>query len=181
MNLPGKDVPWQMRRNNMQDVCVNCHNSVWVDNWYIQYDALVELYNEKFAKPAGELYAAAKPLMKPIKFGNKIDFTYFELWHHEGRRARHGASMMGPDYTHWHGTYDLAKTFYSHFVPELEELIEEGHGSSDQAMVAAADALQKKLDEVLATKNHRWFIGQMDPEEAARRAAAAEEFKKRYK
>ena len=25
-----------------------------------------------------------------------------EIWHHEGRVARHGASMMAPDYTHWH-------------------------------------------------------------------------------
>jgi len=180
MNLPGKDVPWQVRRRNMQDVCINCHNTVWVENFYTQYDALIELYNEKYAKPAGELYAAAKPLMRPIKFGNKIDFTYFELWHHEGRRARHGASMMGPDYTHWHGTYDLAKTFYSHFVPELEELIEEGRASSDPEKVAAADALEAKLHEVLESDDHKWYLGKMDPEEAARRAKAAEEFKKRY-
>ena len=44
-----------------------------------------------------------------VKFSEPIDFTWFELWHHEGRRARHAAAMMAPDYTHWHGTYDLAK------------------------------------------------------------------------
>jgi len=180
MNLPGKDIPWQTRRQSMKNVCTSCHNSVWVDNWYEQYDALIQLYNDKYAIPAGELYAAAKPLMKPIKFGNKIDFTYFEIWHHEGRRARHGASMMGPDYTHWHGTYDLAKHFYAKFVPELEELIAKGRASGDEEKVAAADALRAKLDEVLATDNHKWFNGEMDPEEAARRAKAAEEFKKRY-
>jgi hydroxylamine dehydrogenase len=180
MGLPGADIPWQVRRENMKNVCVNCHNRQWVDNFYIQYDSLIELYNEKFAKPGLALYALAKPLMKPIKFGNKLDFIWFEIWHHEGRRARHGASMMGPDYTHWHGTYEIAKHFYSEFIPELEELVEKGHASEDPARVAAADALRAKLDEILATDDHKWFIGEMDPEEAQRRAAAAEEFKKRY-
>jgi len=30
--------------------------------------------------------------------------------------------MMGPDFTHWHGTYEVAKHFYSEYVPELREL-----------------------------------------------------------
>ena len=89
--------------------------------WYVQYDGLVELYNNKFGKPGGQLYAAAKPLLKPVKFGNSIDFTWFELWHHEGRRARHGAAMMGPDYTWWHGIYEVAKHFYFKFIPEAIE------------------------------------------------------------
>jgi len=164
----------------MKDVCLNCHNKGWVDNFYIQYDGLVALYNEKYAAPGKDLMAAAKPLMKPIKFANKIDWIWFELWHHEGRRARHAASMMGPDYTHWHGTYDLAKHFYSKFIPELEHLVEAGHAAGgDKA--AAADALRAKIDEVLNSDNHKWYLGKMDPEDAARRAKAAEEFKARYK
>jgi hypothetical protein len=43
------------------------------------------------------------------KFDEEIEFKYFEFWHHEGRRARMGASMMAPDYTQWHGFYELAK------------------------------------------------------------------------
>ena len=86
MNLPGKDVPWQLRRQNMKDVCTNCHNKLWVDNFYVQYDSLIDLYNEKFAKPGRDLYKLAGPLLRPVKFGNKIDFTWFEIWHHEGRR-----------------------------------------------------------------------------------------------
>ena len=179
MGLPGQNVPWQVRRQNMMDVCLNCHNKGWVDNFYTQYDGLVALYNEKFALPGLELMAAAKPLMRPIKFGNKIDWVWFELWHHEGRRARHGASMMGPDYTHWHGTYEIAKTFYGHFIPELEHLVAEGTAAGgDKA--AAATKLKAKIDEVLNGDNHKWYLGKMDPEEAARRAKAAEEFKARY-
>ena len=42
----------------MKNVCTNCHNQAWVDNFYVQYDGLIELYNEKYAKPGAELYAA---------------------------------------------------------------------------------------------------------------------------
>jgi hydroxylamine dehydrogenase len=181
MGLPGANVPWQTRRQNMKDVCLNCHNKQWVDNFYVQYDALIELYNEKYAKPGLELYAAAGPLLKPVKFSNPIDFTWFEIWHHEGRRARHGASMMGPDYTHWHGTYELARNFYSEFIPELEELVHQGMESGDADKVAAAEALHAKIDEVLNSDHHKWYLGKMDPEEKERRKKAAEEFKSRYK
>jgi len=181
MNLPGKDVAWQVRRDNMKNVCLNCHGRSWVDNFYVQYDALIHLYNEKFARPGKELYDLAKPLLKPVKFGNKIDWTWFELWHHEGRRARHGAAMMGPDYTHWHGTYEVAKRFYKEYVPELEELVEKHIGSKNPDKAQAAKALQEKLRQVLESKDHRWYINKMDPEDKARRAKAAEEFRARYK
>ena len=180
MNLPGKDVPWQTRRKNMKNVCLNCHNSQWVDNFYIQYDGLVDLYNEKYAKPGRALYELTKPLKNPVPFSNKVDFTWFEIWHHEGRRARHAASMMGPDYTHWHGTYEIAKNFYTEFLPELAELVEANEHSDDPTKAAAAAVLQAKIDEVLATDDHKWIRGQMDPEEAARRAAASKEFRSRY-
>lgn len=180
MGLPGAKIPWQTRRANMIDVCSNCHNQGWIDNFYTQYDELVNLYNTKFAIPGGELYELAKPLLKPVKFANKIDFIWFEIWHHEGRRARHGASMMGPDYTHWHGTYEVAKHFYTEYIPELEELVDDNLDSEDPARVAAAEALKTKLHDVLTSDNHKWYLGQMDPEEAAARAKAAEDFKARY-
>ncbi len=181
MGLPGKDVPWQTRRENMKNVCLNCHDTQWVENFYTQYDALIDLYHEKFAKPGKELMALAKPLMRPVPFGSKLDFVWFELWHHEGRRARHGASMMGPDYTHWHGTYELAKNFYTEMIPELEELAHKGLSSGDAKKVAHAKALEAKLDEILNAENHRWYLGKMNPAEAARRKEAAKEFKARYK
>jgi len=30
---------------------------------------------------------------------------------------------MGPDYTQWHGSYEVAKTFYTEFIPEAEALM----------------------------------------------------------
>ncbi len=181
MGLRGASLSWQQRRADMQDVCLNCHNSNWVDNFYIQYDALIELYNEKFAKPSKALYGLAKKVKEHnVPFTHDADWAFWELWHHEGRRARHGASMMAPDYTHWHGTYDVAKTFYMHYVPALKELIEEGLESGNADRATAAKALETKLDEVLHTDDHKWFIGEMDPAEKAKRKANAAEFKARY-
>jgi len=180
MGLPGANVPWQVRRENMKDVCLNCHENQWVNNFYTQYDGLIELYNTKFAAPGKALMALAKPLMKPVPFGNKIDWIWFELWHHEGRRARHGASMMAPDYTHWHGTYEVAQKFYADFIPELEDMVARGKASGDPAKVKAADALEAKINEVLGTDDHKWFVGKMDPAEKAARKKAAADFKKRY-
>jgi hydroxylamine dehydrogenase len=162
MGLASADLKWDTRRENMVDVCNSCHSEDHTEKFYIQYDALIELYNEKFAKPGKELMAAAKPLLKPAKFSNKVEWTWFELWHHEGRRARMAASMQAPDYTHWHGTYDLAKHFYTKMVPELEHLIDENIDSTDANKAKAAGDLRKKLDEVLSSDNHKWYLGQRD-------------------
>ena len=136
---------------------------------------------EKFAKPGLELIALAKPLLKPAEFSNKIDFIWYEIWHHEGRRARHGVSMMGPDYTHWHGTYEVAKHFYSEFIPGLEEIAEDNMRSDDAGKIEQARKLKTKIEEVLASKDHRWYINKMDSEEETKRKKAQEEFQKRYK
>ena len=105
-----------------------------------------------------ELMELAQPLLKPVVFGNKIDFIWFELWHHEGRRARHGVSMMGPDYTHWHGMYDVAKNFYTEFIPELEALVEKYLLSKEPSQVEQAKRLQEWLNKVLTSNNHKWFV-----------------------
>ncbi len=180
MNLPGAEIPWQVRRENMKNVCVTCHEIQWVDGFYTQYDALIDLYNTKFGKPGKDLYALAMPLLKADPFANEIDWTWYELWHHEGRRARHGASMMAPDYTHWHGTYEVAKRFYSEYVPQLEALIEVNLASPDAERAKTAQALKERLESVLNSEDHKWYLGKTDPEEAARRKQAAEDFKARY-
>ncbi len=180
LGLPGANINWQTRRKNMTDVCVNCHDALWVKNFYTQYDELVELYNTKFAAPGKELYTLAKPLLNPVQFSNELDYTWYELWHHEGRRARHGASMMAPDYSHWHGTYEVAKKFYSEMVPQLQHLIAENAANPDPKRVQAAADLKAKLEAVLNSDDHKWFLGKMDPDEAAERKRAIEDFRKRY-
>ncbi len=176
----GEDVKsWQDRRADMRDVCTSCHAPEWVDNWYTQYDNLVNLYNDKFGRPSTELYQLARStgLLTAVEFDEPVEFTYFFLWHHEGRRARHGAAMMGPDYTQWHGMYEVAHRFYMEYVPELRELIDHNRSGSK---AGAARQLAAKLDEVLNSDHHKWFLGKMSAGELAARKAASEEFKKRY-
>jgi hypothetical protein len=115
---------WEAKRGQMRAVCLECHGKTWVDNYFLMYDDAVALYNDKFGAPSkavmDELKAAGAITATP--FDDKIEWTFFELWHHEGRRARMGASMMGPDFTQWHGFYEVANHFYNRFVPEAEAL-----------------------------------------------------------
>ncbi|MDH4230347.1 MAG: multiheme c-type cytochrome [Nitrospirota bacterium] len=182
--LPSASVTGDERRENMKTVCVACHAPGFTDNFFTQYEALIDLYDQKFATPGEKLYTAATAVLKKARgeqyaaFANKIDYTWFELWHHEGRRARHAASMQAPDYTHWHGTYDLAKNFYSEFVPEIEEII----ADNIQGVAATeAAALEKLLAEVLASSDHQWSQGKVNPEERAEREKRRQEFLNRYK
>ena len=90
---------WQQRRTDMQQVCTSCHAPGWVENWYRQFDNEVTLYNDKFGRPAAQLYQIVRKaglITNDVDFDDKLEFTYYLLWHHEGRRARHGAAMMGP-------------------------------------------------------------------------------------
>ena len=115
---------WEKKRANMQDVCAQCHGSTFTKDFYVQFDAVVNLYNTKFGTPAktimDKLTAANKLTAQP--FDAEIKWTYYELWHHEGRRARHGAAMAGPDYTWWHGLYEVSKVFYTEFIPQARAL-----------------------------------------------------------
>jgi len=88
--------------------------------------------------------------------------------------------MMGPDYTHWHGTYEVAKHFYSDFIPELQELIANNKDATDSKKKEAADKLAKLLDETLSSVNHQWYLNKMSPEEKAQRDKERAEFQKRY-
>ena len=146
---------WEGRRKRMQDVCEHCHTGEYVRSFYRQYDDFVELYNAKFAKPGAAIMKALLDggLRTKKNFDEEIEWTWFYLWHHEGRRARHGASMMAPDYAHWHGTYEVAERFYMELIPQARELIE--HGRHDGKVEAAAKA-ESVIEEILARPEHKW-------------------------
>ena len=75
----------------------------------------------------------------------------------------------------------MAKHFYSKMIPDLEHLIRQGKSSGDPAKVSAADALARKLEEVLGSSNHRWYLNKMDPQEQQERERRQREFQQRYK
>ncbi|RTZ60629.1 MAG: hypothetical protein DSZ33_02525 [Gammaproteobacteria bacterium] len=92
-----------------------------------------------------------------------------------------GASMMAPDFTHWNGMYEVAQHFYTDLIPELEEMVFRGAASGDDNERKAARALKDKMDEILNTDNHKWFLGKVDPKDAAARKEAAKKFNEQYK
>ncbi len=116
---------WQARRESMLQVCQQCHSPGFRDNFFTQFDDAVELYDVKFATPALQIMQQLREANKltAADFDEQIEWTYFYLWHHEGRRARHGAAMMGPDYVQWHGFFEVADRFYNEFVPQAEALL----------------------------------------------------------
>jgi hypothetical protein len=147
---------WSQKRDRMKDVCSHCHTEDYVNSFYEQYDELVVLYNEKFAKPGLQILAALlqNGMRTATEFDEEIEWSWFYLWHHEGRRARHGASMMAPDYTHWHGMYEVAERFYMEVIPQARELAAhaaaEGRGSE-------AQAVNRVIDGILSRPEHVWF------------------------
>ena len=174
------------RRKDMEKVCISCHQKSFTDNFFVQYEGLMDLYHGKFAKPGIELYKKATAVLKALKgkeyakFAQLIDYTWFEIWHHEGRRARHGAAMMAPDYTHWHGTYEVAKHWYGKYIPELEELIEEGKHSENKEAVTLAGELEKQLKEVMNNDDHKWSSGQENAADKKLRLERAKEYDAGY-
>jgi hydroxylamine dehydrogenase len=114
----------EKRRESMKGVCNNCHAAPFIEGFYQQFDNLVDLYDTKFAKPAMSIRKELieKGKLTKADFDEKLDWIYWELWHHEGRRARHGAAMSGPDYAWWHGIYDVAKNFYGEFLTEVKHV-----------------------------------------------------------
>jgi hypothetical protein len=147
---------WQEKRDNMKNVCFTCHTANYVNSFYKQYDDFVINYNEKFAKPGDQIMKALESngLISKTQFDDEIEWTWFYLWHHEGRRARHGASMMAPDYAHWHGMYEVAERFYQQLIPQAREIAERAKGDG---RTAEAEQVLSLVQRSLARPEHEWF------------------------
>ena len=152
------------KRQRMKEVCLHCHARDYVNGFYRQYDDFIVLYNEKSANPGQAIMNALRDqgLLTATPFDEPIEWTWFYLWHHEGRRARHGASMMAPDYAQWHGLYEVAERFYQGLIPEAQRLIDQARR---QGKTAEADAVAGVLNQILARPEHAWFANHRAPAE----------------
>lgn len=163
---------WQDKRMRMTNVCSHCHTPDYINAFYKQYDDFVILYNEKFGKPGLAIMDALKNdgLITKTQFDEEIEWTWFYLWHHEGRRARHGASMMAPDYAHWHGMFEVAERFYVELIPQAREITKHAH---EAGQAAEAERVNKVINDILARPEHAWF--EQGAEDAAERIRKAME------
>lgn len=172
--------PWELRRDDMKDVCSSCHSKKMVDSFYAQFDGVVEMYNEKYAIPTTEMMKLLleQGLRTETPFDEEVEWTYFFLWHHEGRRARHGAAMMAPDYVQWHGMYEVAHRFYMEWVPNIKEIIEKAEKAGKHK---EAKVIKNYLDnEIMTLDGHEWFVGKMPKQLEAQRKKERESFNQRY-
>ncbi len=118
---------WQENRRRMKNICSNCHNRNFVDKFYREADELTRKVNDWVRKGKGMMDTLReKGLLSKEKFDEPIEFEYFELWHHWGRTTKFGAWMLGPDYTQWHGAYEMLKS-QSHLEEMYTEILRE-HG-----------------------------------------------------
>lgn len=120
------DTDWKKEREKMEKVCLACHSNNWTKGHFAHFDAAVVNYNDNYYKPMkkliDELYEK-KLLYKSKDLDEELEIEMYELWHHEGRRARFGTAMMAPDYAWWHGFYELKKRCME-IEEEAEELLE---------------------------------------------------------
>lgn len=92
----------------MRLVCKNCHSKTHTDVQRDTLDNTVALYNtywDDAVKMKEDL--ASKNLLGKDPWADGFQELMYFLWHHCGRRARHGAAMNGPDYAHWHGFFQV--------------------------------------------------------------------------
>ena len=105
----------------MRKVCANCHGKTHTDAQRKVLDGAVELYNTYWygaVKMKKEL-ADKNLLIKDDPWNDGFQELEYYLWHHAGRRARHGTAMNGPDYSHWHGFFQVFQIY-----KDMEKLYE---------------------------------------------------------
>jgi hypothetical protein len=119
---------WRKERQKMETICLACHSEGWTKGHFARLDAAVANYNDNYFKPMKKLIDdlyEKKLLDKSKNLDEKLEIDMYELWHHEGRRARFGAAMMAPDYAWWHGFYELKKRCMV-IEEQVEELLKSG-------------------------------------------------------
>ncbi len=109
-------------RARMKEVCGQCHSSRWSDNYFDEFDKVVSDYNKVWDYTDKLLAQAYEEGL--ISKDNPLDETpeimHYLVWHHSGRRWRMGASMMGPDWTHWNGAVDTIMNKLGTMINDLE-------------------------------------------------------------
>ena len=139
----GGGLSWEEKRANMETVCAQCHSPVFYKRYLLTGDLSALQYNEIFKegkywlnemKDAGIILTPGFEGLAAFTvagYDEVPEEISYHIWHHEGRRYRHGALMMAADYTQWHGIWDLQKDLVEiiryaadHSLPEAEAWME---------------------------------------------------------
>lgn len=95
-------------QTRMKEVCAQCHTPATIDRVYQQAEQQVTVTNSRILEAQTIMSGLQKQgLLSGPPFSQPIEFSYFDLWHYDGRATKHGAFMGGADFVQWHGNYAL--------------------------------------------------------------------------
>ncbi|HEY2471877.1 MAG TPA: multiheme c-type cytochrome [Terracidiphilus sp.] len=95
---------------NMKQVCTQCHARDRIDRIYANAEQVLNSTNEKIADAKNVVNGLRKDgVLTTAQFTQPIDFTFFDMWHYDGRTSKHGAFMGGADFVQWHGNYEMLR------------------------------------------------------------------------
>jgi len=132
-------------RSEMKQVCASCHTSTHTESFFKQADKQVHLYNKAYYAPALAMKKdlESKGLMKKNPWKDEFFVEFYHLWHHEGRRMRMGALMQAPDYSHWHGSWEVMQRLY-----EMQMIYKERTGKKHSSDYSDEEEdFHKKIEE----------------------------------
>ncbi len=113
---------------HMKETCLKCHTEPTVDRYYAEAESVVESTNGLILQAKQVMDdLQAEGLLTPEPFDQPIEYLYFDLWHYDGRTAKHGAFMGGADFVQWHGFYGLV-----HKLSALRDAARELRAQRDQ-------------------------------------------------
>ena len=100
----------QANGQRMQTICLQCHAVDFVLQFYDNANQLTSTVTD-MVKQADTIMAPlqSKGLLSTTPFDDPIKFVYFDIWHDYGRTTKFGAWMQGPDYSQWHGAYEILR------------------------------------------------------------------------
>lgn len=119
---------WQDNLVRMQGVCLECHNKDFIDRFYADADKATLAVNG-FVTQGQDIMKTLRDqnLVSTKPFEEPIQYEEFELWHHWGRTAKFGTWMQGPDYTQWHGAYEMLKS-----LSEIKDLAAQKQNAAEK-------------------------------------------------
>ncbi|MFO8082989.1 MAG: multiheme c-type cytochrome [Desulfobacterales bacterium] len=143
----------EVEREKMKKVCLQCHSPSWTNDHFTSYDKVNEEYNAYYIPVKNKLEELKeKGLVDGTRqFDEMIEVHEYEMWHHEGRRARFGAAMMAPDYAWWHGFYEMKKR-HNEFFEMAHELETSGKPAWKNENFPGATGDPTKPEEIFGTQ-----------------------------
>jgi len=158
---PDKELA-EENRERMRKVCLQCHSPYWVDEYFNHYEKVLEDYNitANYAYNLLQQIYAEGLADKSNPLDEYPEMMWYYIWHHEGRRWRMGASMMGPDFTHWAGAVDTIMDKLGRMLDwyETQKKLRGTEGLKASAMLEQSNYVPTNEDSIKASSTEQGSI-----------------------